>query len=75
MVNLQITQYIQERGIIYMKELMEEMNLEEMENENGGYDYNAAQCAYFLYSCVNPPIGGYGGCGGSYACDLYRMYC
>ena len=59
------------------KELLEEVLLDEVLDETGGYKFNKAQCAWMQASCVNYlPIGSYGGgCGGRAACDYYKLYC
>ncbi|KZM53253.1 MAG: sublancin family glycopeptide [Bacillaceae bacterium] len=57
-----------------LKELMYEVDLEEMENLQGS-GYSAAQCAWMALSCVNYIPGVGFGCGGYSACELYKRYC
>lgn len=57
-----------------LKELMQEVNLEEMEQLQGA-GFSAAQCAWMAISCLNYIPGVGKGCGGNSACQLYKKYC
>lgn len=57
-----------------LKELLEEVSLEEISMESGA-GLNKAQCAWMAQSCLNY-IPGFGwGCGGQYQCVNYKKYC
>lgn len=57
-----------------LKELLEEVSLEEISMESGA-GLNRAQCAWMNISCVNYIPGVGWGCGGKQMCEMYKKYC